>query len=152
MPISDQTIPYEILIRFDDEGAPKGAHVQSRRRVIMDGEVLKDEILTAAPLQLEGFPTSAIMTTATQAALVQAAALNSQIETLTAAVTSWEADAQSAHTAKDAAVAAKNTAEQQVGQMEWQVSQTTAALATANSRIATLEAILAAAEAANTLP
>lgn len=151
MPLSDQTIPYELLIRFGNDGTPKGAHVQNRRLVVLDGEILKDEILPAAPLQLEGFPTSAIMSNATQAALAQVGDLHQQIETLTAAVTNWEADAQAAHTAMNAAVAAKNAAEQEVGQMQWQVTQAGAALTTANTRITTLEALLAAAEAANTL-
>ncbi len=56
MPISDTTTLYEILLRFDDEGALQGAHVQRRRRVVLTatGETLKDEVLPAEPLDLDG--------------------------------------------------------------------------------------------------
>ncbi|TSD86029.1 hypothetical protein FFK22_024740 [Mycobacterium sp. KBS0706] len=84
MAITDITVPYEILIRFGEDGAPHGAHVQRRRIVELDGERLKDEVLPAEPLALEGFPTSAIMTGALQEALVRIQQLQDQIEAMAA--------------------------------------------------------------------
>ncbi|OWJ67455.1 hypothetical protein [Inquilinus limosus] len=69
MALSDTTVPYEILIRFDEAGTPKGAHVQWRRIVMLDGEILKDDVLPAAPLSLDGLAVSEIMSDATAAAL-----------------------------------------------------------------------------------
>lgn len=82
MAITDITVPYEILIRFGEDGAPHGAHVQRRRIVELDGERLKDEVLPAEPLALEGFPTSAIMTGTLQEALVRIQQLQDQIADL----------------------------------------------------------------------
>lgn len=79
MAFTDTTVPYEILIRFGEDAAPRGAHVQWRRIIDIDGERLKDEVLPAEPLALEGFPTSAIMTQATQAALVRINELEAQL-------------------------------------------------------------------------
>ena len=78
MALTDSKVPYEILIRFNDDGTPRGAHVQNRRVVVMDGEVLKDEILPAAPLDLAGFPTSAIMTDAARDALARVTTLEGE--------------------------------------------------------------------------
>ncbi|MER9047579.1 hypothetical protein NKH89_09925 [Mesorhizobium sp. M0923] len=69
MALQDTKIPYEILIRFGDDGAPLGAHVQYRRRVILDGEVLKDDVLDAEPLGLVDFPTSDLLSEAAEKAL-----------------------------------------------------------------------------------
>lgn len=78
MAITDSTVPYEILIRFNDDGTPRGAHVQNRRVIVMDGEVLKDDILPAAPLDLAGFPTSTIMTDAARDALARVTTLEGE--------------------------------------------------------------------------
>lgn len=69
--IMDRTVPYEVLIRFGESGEPVGAHVQRRRIVTLDGETLKDEVLPAAPLGLDDFPTSAIMDETTKSALAE---------------------------------------------------------------------------------
>lgn len=79
MAFSDTTVPYEILIRFSDNGTPKGGQVQWRRIVEIDGERLKDDLLPAEPLALDGFPTSDIMNQATQSALVRIADLEGQL-------------------------------------------------------------------------
>jgi hypothetical protein len=50
--LTDQRRPYEILIRFDEEGAVQGAHLVERRVVELDGERLKDEVGTAQPIAL----------------------------------------------------------------------------------------------------
>jgi len=75
MAIEDRLIPYEILVRFGDDGTPKGAHAQYRRVVTFDGEVLKDEPLPAQPLDMDGFPTSAIMSQTTAQALARVSVL-----------------------------------------------------------------------------
>ncbi|KQY20796.1 hypothetical protein [Rhizobium sp. Root483D2] len=139
MPLTDQTIPYEILVRFDEEGAPKGAHVQSRRRVILDGEVLKDEILPAAPLQMEGFPTSAIMTTATQAALSQVTALNAQVETLQGDLEAALAAIEAAHQGRDQALEAKSAAEMQATILQTNLDQKTTQLQEAQATVSALQ-------------
>ena len=51
--ISDRTYPYEILIRFDESGSLAGAHKVDRRRVVLDGELLKDEIGSATPIAID---------------------------------------------------------------------------------------------------
>ena len=80
MALTDERIPYELLIRFGDDGAPKAAHVQYRRRVIVDGEVLKDEPEPAEPLTIDGdFPTSAVLTEATAAALARVTELEGRL-------------------------------------------------------------------------
>lgn len=80
MALQDNRIPYEILVRFGDNGAPKGAHVQYRRMVALDGEVLKDEPMPAEPLALDdGFPTSAIMDETTRSALARIAELEARL-------------------------------------------------------------------------
>lgn len=79
MAISDTTVPYEILIRFGEDGAPRGAHCQRRRIVELDGERLKDEVLPAEPLALDGFPTSAIMSDTLRDALIRIQQLQDQL-------------------------------------------------------------------------
>lgn len=51
--ISDVTVPYEILLRFDQAGNLQGAHKVDRRIITVDGEVVKDEPGDAIPLSLE---------------------------------------------------------------------------------------------------
>lgn len=52
MALIDRTVPYEILIRFDESGAVQGAHLVKRRIVELDGKRLKDETTSAIPLAL----------------------------------------------------------------------------------------------------
>lgn len=99
--LQDVKIPYEILIRFGDDGTPRGAHVQYVRRVTLKGELLKEEIGESEPLDLKGFPTSTVMSDATRDALAEVtrktiennalrdmvADLREQVETLAAAQT-----------------------------------------------------------------
>lgn len=54
MAVTDRTIPYEILIRFDAQAAVQGAHLIRRRIVELDGERLKDDIGMAQPVALDG--------------------------------------------------------------------------------------------------
>lgn len=83
MAIEDKKIPYELLVRYGLDGEPAGAHVQYRRRIIMDGELLKEELGTAEPIDLEGFPTSAIMADTTRDALARVTVLNDLVNALT---------------------------------------------------------------------
>ena len=69
--IEDVQLPYEILVRFGEDGAPRAAHVQYIRRVTMDGKVLKNEPLPAEPLALDNFPECDLMTQTQQAALTR---------------------------------------------------------------------------------
>lgn len=84
MALTDERKPYEILIRFGADGAPKGAHVQYRRIVTLDGEILKDEPEAAEPLGLAAFPTGAVMTEATAAALAEVTRLGARVAALEA--------------------------------------------------------------------
>lgn len=81
--IQDQTFPYELLVRFGPDGAPAGAHVQYLRRITLDGEIIKDDILPAQPIDLAGFPTSDIMSDACRDVLAKVASQDAQITTLT---------------------------------------------------------------------
>lgn len=78
MAIEDRLIPYEILVRFGDDGAPRGAHAQYRRVVTFDGEVLKDEPLPAQPLDIDGFPTSRVMSDTAMRALARLSVLEKE--------------------------------------------------------------------------
>ena len=80
--IQDQTFPYELLVRYGPDGAPVGAHVQYLRRITLDGEVIKDDVLPAQPIDLAGFPTSAIMADTCRDALATVTAQTAQIATL----------------------------------------------------------------------
>ena len=82
--IQDQTVPYELLVRFGADGAPVGAHVQYLRRITIDGEVVKEDIQPAQSVDLEGFPTGTIMSNATRDALANVDILNKKIAALTA--------------------------------------------------------------------
>lgn len=44
--IEDRTVPYELLIRFGENGEVEGAHFIRRRIVYLDGERMKDETLS----------------------------------------------------------------------------------------------------------
>jgi hypothetical protein len=78
MNVSDVKVPYEILIRFNDDGTPRGAHAQYLRRVTLGDEVLKEEIGEAVPLDIEGFPTAEIMSNTSRDALAEVTRLNAE--------------------------------------------------------------------------
>lgn len=82
MPVEDKKTPYEILLRFDESGGVQGAHVRYLRRITVDGELLKSEVGEAQPIDLEGFPTSALMSDATKAAVAQVVAMKEEIAKL----------------------------------------------------------------------
>ncbi len=82
MALTDTTVPYEILFRFDLNGAIQAAQ-QQKRRLVRDGDtILVDQILPAEALGTDSFPTSDVMTTATQQALQQVGALTLQVKQL----------------------------------------------------------------------
>lgn len=151
MAFEDKKIPYEILIRFGDDGAPKGAHVQKRRLVTMDGEILKDEILSAEPLALEGFPTSGLMTSATQAALASVNTLNAQIEQMSdtieaqdAAITEANRQRDEAASAGAALTAANMQLSQQIAASQEDITRLNSEVATHKGTISALQAQIAA--------
>jgi len=82
--IQDQTFPYELLVRYGPDGTPVGAHVQYLRRITLDGEIIKDDVLPAQPIDLDGFPTSEIMEDTCRDALATVATQTAQITTLNA--------------------------------------------------------------------
>lgn len=109
MSLIDKTVPYEILIRFDEEGAPKGAHVQYRRIVILDDERLKDEPLPAQPLDLAGLDASDLIGELAASALARVtelerdnAALREQLEAEQAGNADLQAQLDAALTAASA--------------------------------------------------
>lgn len=76
---SDVKVPYQLLIRYDDLGRPRGAHVEHRRVVTLDGEVLKDEPLPAEPLSLDNFPSSDIIGSVARDAILRAQDLEAAV-------------------------------------------------------------------------
>jgi len=83
MALEDKTVAYEVLIRYNAEGAPQGAHIQRRRIVTLDGELLKDEVLPAEPLTLDAnFPVSTVMNEALEGALSQINHMTQEIDSL----------------------------------------------------------------------
>lgn len=80
MDLKDETIPYEILIRFGEDGAFKGAHQQRRRVVTLGAERLKDEVLPAEPLDPSGF--ASVMGEAAARALAEGTAALAECERL----------------------------------------------------------------------
>jgi hypothetical protein len=95
--IQDQTFPYELLVRFGPDGTPTGAHVQYLRRITLDGEIIKDDVLPAQPIDLAGFPTSPIMEDACRDAIAKVAAQTTQITALTGQLDTVNADLAKAH-------------------------------------------------------
>lgn len=51
--VSDTSIPYEILIRFDENGNLRGAHKRMRRMVKIDNEIVKNEPGDAEPISID---------------------------------------------------------------------------------------------------
>lgn len=76
--ISYVTTPYEVLIRWSDDGKLQGAHQRRLRKVVVDGETLKVEELLPEALGIEDFPTSEIMQAATRDALNQVTSLRAE--------------------------------------------------------------------------
>ncbi len=148
--IQDQTFPYELLVRFGPDGTPVGAHVQYLRRITLDGEIIKDDVQPAQPIGIGDFPTSAIMSDATQDALAkvtaqtaQITALNGQLDISTAELTKARADL--ATVAADATqLRTELTNVQQAavindGSLRGQLSGLTEQLNSANATIAQLQ-------------
>lgn len=82
---TEETHPYEILIRFDEAtGALKGAHQQRITVVKRDGVVIQATIGEAAPVDLADFGASELMSETASAALAANANLQGQAAALTA--------------------------------------------------------------------
>lgn len=91
MAVEDTKIPYEILIRYGLDGAVQGVHAQYLRKVVVDGEVLKEEITPAEDVTLEGFATSQIMDDTTKSALARVVSLEADNLALTAQIATLQA-------------------------------------------------------------
>lgn len=76
--ITEKDVPYEILIRYGEDGRVQGAHAQMRHIIDMGDRRLADELGPALPLSTEGFPTSEIMTATQADALDQLAVLKAE--------------------------------------------------------------------------
>lgn len=157
--IQDQTFPYELLVRYGPDGNPVGAHVQYLRRITLDGEIIKDDVLPAQPIDLAGFPTSAIMedtcrdalaTVATQTA--QIATLNGQLETANANLATVSNDVDKLRTeltdVQAAAAANANTLNGQIFALGDQLELANATVAQQAETIKQLQAALSAAQPA----
>ncbi len=75
MPLTDVTVPYELLFRFGD-GVLQGAHYQARR-VVSDGDtILADQLGPAQPVALvagdPGVPIADVLGVALTAAIARA--------------------------------------------------------------------------------
>jgi hypothetical protein len=111
MSLIDKTVPYEILIRFDEEGIPKGAHVQYRRIVVLDDERLKDEPLPAQPLDLAGLDASELIGDVAAAALARVTELERDKEALLEDIEAEQANNADLQAQLDAALAAAAASE-----------------------------------------
>lgn len=148
--IQDVTIPYELLVRFGPDGTPTGAHVQYLRRVTIDSEIIKDDVLPAQAVDLAGFPTNAIMSDATRDALAKVTAQAAQITALSGKVDVSEAELTKARADLAAASAdatqlrtdltnAQQAAVINDGSLRGQLSGLTEQLNAANATIAQLQ-------------
>lgn len=124
--VEDTKTPYEILIRFGDDGLPRGAHAQFIRRVKIDGELIKEEIGNAEPLDIGDFPASAIMSDTTRDALAEVTRLNAVVEGMNAEAA---ANANAAELAR-----------QQIADMELTVANLTAERTALRGEVAALTA------------
>lgn len=103
MAMTDTTVPYEILIRYDEAGALQGAHYQARRIMTVDGVRVMDQPGPAIPLALAASPDGPSLPTL-QAVLGEAlTAALSQVDTLTTALAAADARAAEAEAALAAA-------------------------------------------------
>lgn len=78
-------LPYELLIRWDDEGNLKGAHLLRMGKVLDDvGNVIAAQPMPPQPIAVgeEGFPLAEVMNQALIDALKQIAILENQVESL----------------------------------------------------------------------
>lgn len=76
MPLTDVTVPYELLFRFGEDGLLRGAHYQTRR-IVADGEtIFADQLGPAQPVALvagaPGVPVADVLGNALVGAVAQA--------------------------------------------------------------------------------
>lgn len=82
MNIVDKTVPYEILIRFGDDGLIKGGHYQDRRIIEIDGERVKDQPSEAKPLGSSPEEVRELLPGAMLSAMLEIDRLNKEIDDL----------------------------------------------------------------------
>lgn len=51
--LEKKILPYEFLVRWDEQGNLSGAHFVPRQITIFDGETIKDEIANPIPLRMQ---------------------------------------------------------------------------------------------------
>lgn len=94
MAVENHRVPYEILIRYDEGGRPKAAHVQYRSIVTVEGKVIKNDVeVDVAPVSLEDFASSELMSKTTEDALLEVNRLNLRVEMLEAQLAERDAPA-----------------------------------------------------------
>lgn len=121
---------YELLMRWDEAGALKGAHVQRRRRITLDGQVIADQMLDPEPIAAADFAAHEILG-----------------EALTDAMTALgQADAliHDQQEAIDAAAAAAQDAAARIAQLEADLAAASAIVAPAQAEDAQAEDAVAA--------
>lgn len=114
MALEDRKTPYELLVRFNPDGSVRGAHAQFMRRVTLDGELLKEEIGAAEPLDTADLATSALMSDIARQALADVSRLTDQVAALEAALQAALAEAR-------AAAEARASVAQQLGEARMQI-------------------------------
>lgn len=93
--IKDRTVPYEILIRFDEQGALSGAHFMERRIVEFDGERLRDVVsdpqaIATAAGGPHGEALAAVLGVSLTQALARVEALENEAAAMRAAIEAAE--------------------------------------------------------------
>jgi DNA-binding XRE family transcriptional regulator len=79
MNVTIEKSPYEVLIRFRDDGTVSGAHVAYLETPVIDGRRMAPMVSPAEPLSLENFPNSDIMTQTQLAAFAEVSRLSQKL-------------------------------------------------------------------------
>lgn len=79
------TTPYELLVRWDEWGALKGAHFQRRQKVSLDGAVIADRLLDPQPIAAQDLPGHALLSEVLVDALAALSRVQARVDELEAA-------------------------------------------------------------------
>lgn len=114
MSITKTKTPNEFLVRWDDAGALKGAHIVFREAITEDGAELSSKLLPAQGVALAGsagFPLQDVIDAITASALASNEAQAAEIVTL-------KADKEAAEKARDEALAQAEALQAQIDAMK----------------------------------
>lgn len=75
--------PYELLIRWGQDGTLQGAHVQHRFVVFDGGIAISEAIGQAKPLALDGFPLADLLNKAQADALAESERMRAELAAMT---------------------------------------------------------------------